>query len=576
MVRPWGLPPLRSDYQAAAGILVNLSQGRSTVPLLRAVSAGQVEEIPSGLLVPPAVVQVTDDYLLVAVSGTNNWLQWVCHFLGSNQVTEAPFPGQVNDYFAQAANSLRAALVDYEPLIEGRRLILIGHSFGAAIVQLLASVWQTLDPRIVVTICFGSPRVGDANFGDAVISPPYLVQTEGDPVPSFPPENWFGKGTPWTGFFGLQPAVYTRSGLVVSLGPVGTLGTNDNTMEFSRAVDVVSRGQFTAHSIEEYLRRLSAVTVPPLDGWDDPDQVEEILDWEALTFSPVRLNQGGPNVAITMGIMYFRSSEETAGWGESWCGAADISAMLLSLKALAPIRALSLSSSCEIHAVKASDIDPARVANKSRSEILDSPIPGKGSGTSIKDQGSTLTNETMDAIDYELQSAATASRRIFPFRGIPDDWVAGSKRSGNGIGADKKFMSYFDAVKKANLGFKRYDQTKPKVVIQSITSDPATLLLKITSPAHGLLDRQLVQIRRFAPNPMLNGTWRVAVVDVNNFFLAGSNRFNAQANGVGTWQLKNIVTDGIDSVFFNSVSTRKVGRPFGARRGKRSARILHH
>jgi len=279
---------------------------------------------------------------------------------------------------------------------------------------------------------------------------------------------------------------------------------------------------------------------------------------------------------ITQGIIYFRSTEESAGWGESWCGDTDITAMLDKLRVLMPVRALSLSASCEMHAIKASNIDPARVSNSSRSELLDSPIKGKASGTSIKDVASTLTNETMDAIDYEVTSAANAARRVFPFRGIPDFWIVGSKRSGDGIAADAKFKQYFQAVKAATLGLKVYDRTKPKTPITTIAVDVGTSLLKITSAGHGLLDRQLVQLRAFAPNPMINGTWRVKIVDANNFLLVGSGRFQANANGVGTWQLKNIVTDQIDGNFFNSCSTRKVGRPFGQRRGKRSARILHH
>ncbi len=576
MGRNWSYPPTRNDYFAGAGILTLLSQGKATDTLLASIDLGETIPVPAGLLVPPAVVHVTDDYVLVAVSGTLSYLQWVCHFLGSNQATAAPFPGRVNEYFAFAASSLLAALVDYQPLLETRRLILIGHSFGAAIAQLVATAWQGLATRGVVTICFGSPRVGDAAFGDGVTYPAFRVQVTGDPVPSFPPTNWVGKGTPWTGFVGLIPATYVHAGVVVSLDAEGTLGTTDNTMAFTPAVDVVARGQFTPHLIEEYERLLSLKADPPQIEWKDPATVEEILDWQAIHFSPnVGENLGGGGM-LTQGIIYFRTAEESQGWGESFVANTDISAMLVKLQALAPTRALCLVNSCEIHAVKASNIDPTRTTNSSRSLLLDTPIPGKASGTSIKDIASTLTNETMDAIDYELVSSATASRRVFPFRGVPDNWISGSKRSGDGIGADGKFTKYFDAVKKANLGFKVYDRTKAKTVLTTVVNDPVTTLLKITSAGHGLVDRQLVTIRGFKPNPMINGDWRVQVADVNNFFLVGSYRFQADASGVGTWQMKNVVADTIEDVFFNGISTRKTGRPFGQRRGKRSARLLHH
>lgn len=576
MGRPWSYPPTKADLRAAAGILVNLSQGKSTRELCNAIAPGDVDPIPHGPLFPDAVVNVTEDYLLVAINGTQNYLQWVCHFLGSNQTTRTPYPGQVNDFFSLAANSLGDALVAYEGLLETHRLIVIGHSFGAAIGQLLSVRWQNMATRGVVTICFGCPRVGNPEFADGATYPAFRVQAVDDPVPSFPPERWVGTGTPWTGFVGLVPATYMHGGVAKQLAANGVLSDNDATMGFSAATNVVAAQKFTPHYIEEYLRRLSIQADPPLPEWEDPGQVEGALDWEADTFAPeFPNNQGGP-MAITQGIMYFRSLEESAGWGESWVGDTDITAMLAKLKALAPVRAGCLSSSIVIDAVKAANIDPARVANASRSELLDNPIPGKASGTSIKDVASTLTNETMDAIDYEVTSVANASRRVFPFRGVPDFWIVGSKRSGDGIGAEKKFQSYFAAVKAATLGFKVYDRTKPKTPITKMELDAVTSLLKVTSAGHGLQDRQLIQIRAYDPNPMLNGTWRVKVPDANTFLLVGSQRFNAASNGVGTWQLKNIVTDQIEAAFFNSCSTRKVGRPFGQRRGKRSARILHH
>src|SRR5439155_1303666 len=95
MGRNWNYPPTRNDYYAASGVLTLLSQGRTTKTLLGSIDPGETIPVPGGPLVPPAVTHTTDDYLLVVVGGTVSYLQWVCHFLGSNQVAEAGFPGQV-------------------------------------------------------------------------------------------------------------------------------------------------------------------------------------------------------------------------------------------------------------------------------------------------------------------------------------------------------------------------------------------------------------------------------------------------------------------------------------------------
>lgn len=576
MAHPWNYPPERFDYQAAAGALVLLSQGKDCSQLLDAIQPGETTVLPKSPLVPPALVNVTDDYVLVAVAGTQNYAQWILHFLGSNQTPNTQYPGGVNTYFAATADSLLAALADYEALLATRRLICIGHSFGAAVVQLVATKWQSLATRGVVTICYGSPRVGDEVFAEAAIYPPFRVQTFGDPVPASPPTTWAGTGTPWTGFFGLTSATYVHGGVVQPLADSGQLGGTDNTMSFQNAIGVIVAGKFDPHAIEFYLKLLEMIFEPPAGTtWAEPATVEQILSFEAINFTPVFFPDGG-NVANIQGIMYFRTTERVWGWGESFVGSTDITTMLnTKLPTLALTRALTLTNSCEIFAYKASDVTVPRARNQSKSVILDVPIPGKGSGTSIKDLDNTQTNILVDAIDYEVLSG-TGSRRIFPFRGIPDNWVQGSVRTGKGIGQDKNFLKLFTDATGLGLGFKIYDRANPQKPITNIAPDPVTKLLKITFAGHGLVDRQLVQIRSLKPNPMVNGRWRVQVNDANTFSLVGSDKFNVTANGVGTWQLFANALDPIASASFNACSTRKMGKVFGQRRGKQSAKLLHH
>lgn len=576
MVKPWSNPPERHDLQAAAGILVELSQGKDPAKLLDAIMPGETTVLEKGTLNPPALVNVTDDYVLVAISGTQNYLQWICHFLGSNQQQLDLFQGSVNRYFAATAVSLLAALADYKPLLATRRLITIGHSFGAAVAQLVAVAWQQETAGQPLTICFGCPRVGDPAFAIAARSPAYRVQTYGDVVPATPPTTWAGTGTPWTGFAGIIASTYAHGGVVVSLANDGRTGTDDNTMGFVQACVVAADGKFAPHAIEEYQRLLQLVFEPPPDGvWREPATVEEILGWDAITYTPLTGEEGG-GMSFIQGIMYFRSTERTWGWGESFASDTDITNMLIGkLPVLAASRAMVLSNSCEIFGFKASDFSEDRVRNKSQSVLLPVPIPGKGSGVSIKDLDNAQTNILVDSIDYEVKSAA-GSTRVFPFRGVPDNWIQGSVRTGRGINQDKNFVAFFTQCKQLNMGFKIYQRSNPQKIITGIAQDPVTRLLVITSAGHGLVDRNLVTIRGLKANPMVNGRWRVQNLTANTFALVGSNKLYVEANGVGTWQKFQNTLDPIAETLFNSVSTRKVGKPFGLRRGKASAKLLHH
>ena len=72
--------------------------------------------------------------------------------------------GRVHAGFAATALSLMPAIETWLAREAGaRRLILSGHSLGAAMATLAASAWR---PTLLVTL--GSPRVGDAAFADTV------------------------------------------------------------------------------------------------------------------------------------------------------------------------------------------------------------------------------------------------------------------------------------------------------------------------------------------------------------------------------------------------------------------------
>ncbi len=71
--------------------------------------------------------------------------------------------GNVHTGFADALADVRPALEQALPTI-GSRLLITGHSLGAAIATLLASAWNPVLHSRIALYTFGSPKVGDASF----------------------------------------------------------------------------------------------------------------------------------------------------------------------------------------------------------------------------------------------------------------------------------------------------------------------------------------------------------------------------------------------------------------------------
>lgn len=102
-------------------------------------------------------------------------------------------PGQVHggfcDAFMQVERDLDDWLARYAP---SSRLIVTGHSLGAALATLAAARWVTRRPRLVT---MGSPRVGDSRFCDSLeglVMRRYVHCADGvvDLPPALPPGNY--------------------------------------------------------------------------------------------------------------------------------------------------------------------------------------------------------------------------------------------------------------------------------------------------------------------------------------------------------------------------------------------------
>ena len=87
--------------------------------------------------------------------------------LRANLVAWPESAGLVHDGFATAVRALKPQILEWigRAKPDGSKLILTGHSLGAAMATLAATIWR---PEWLVTI--GSPRVGDAAFVATVVA----------------------------------------------------------------------------------------------------------------------------------------------------------------------------------------------------------------------------------------------------------------------------------------------------------------------------------------------------------------------------------------------------------------------
>lgn len=127
-----------------------------------------------------------DDSALVAFRGTQpDEIRHLATNLQAQQTDWNESGGRVHAGFAKAARSVLPQVGAWlgGPAREHTRLILAGHSLGAALATLAATV---LRPALLVTL--GSPRVGDADFVAALAQLHVLRVVDGcDVVTQLPP-----------------------------------------------------------------------------------------------------------------------------------------------------------------------------------------------------------------------------------------------------------------------------------------------------------------------------------------------------------------------------------------------------
>lgn len=268
---------------------------------------------------------------------------------------------------------------------------------------------------------------------------------------------------------------------------------------------------------------------------------------------------------LCQGLMYFTSQNTPEGWTESWYANVDVPTTKTALEAIIPFRTPFLAFSAAIVAYRASTVgQPTRT---SRLFIPAAPFVG----------GAGDTNEVGDAILYKLRSADSHSSRQVPFRGIPDAYISGDKLTPAGVAHLGDIDSYMNQVLANQFGLRVPDNGQARLATVSIQNLTVRTDLHVnTVLPHGYQSNDLIRVRHCKDMPLVNGLWRISVIDANNFSLNGSKHYACFDVGNATVQ-KVIQNFAPASGFgFGSVSFRKTGRPFGLRHGRSPVRVPHH
>lgn len=557
--------------------------------LLQSVEAGETH-VPLIGISPDVAAFYSPSYVVIVCSGTENWQQMVQNFLGTSQVSVPQVPGKLHSTFASQAQAVHD-LIDsrVSPLLPTRTLVLMGHSRGGAVAQILAAWWG---PQAQSTVCytFGSPRAGDFAFADAVNSYVVRYETLSDGICIIPFSQPDPREFPWyRRWFGPNALgdVWGDGGEQRSLGGDGAItpdGIRATTTDFYQ--NLVTANFFT-HQISEYRRRLTQGKPDPFTAAqvvDPPQFNQETRAQEFDDQPPTTFIIKGASMASSLvaGTMFFKTLDRTFGWTETWYATIAQSAMIDALQAVAQYRKAFLSPDCVIYWYRASVVE---IGQARQSFLFKAARPVKGTARPGGTVATDYPNSTMDCIVATLYSNQ-GSKRQEKFRGLPDVWLEDDDLSTSGVGALAIINSYLLQVRSQGLGMRR--QTMGPGDKKGITAVDiaANGNVNLTVPLHGIVTdqpfRALIRGRDLA-NPMMRGTWNLQLVDANTLQCISSTRFG-KGSGVAGGSVT-VATYGADSLVFppassnifdfNQVSTIKTGRPSDLHHGKRSAVVRH-
>lgn len=224
-------------------------------------------------------------FVFVLSSGIQSTTQGILAIVGSAQAPVAGIPGAVGVYWGDLAASEFAAIsAKLAALVPGRRIVLMGHSLGAAISACMVSLISSAFPGSnLVVFNFGCPRPGDPAFIAA--TQPFVQNfiNSDDPVPAIPPTTWAGPGSAWP-VSGPPPlSTYATWSDTTLLSPDGSISVGDSPINTLRAAYLFLTGDTAAHQLPAYSERirtnLPPLLEPDLDPYETPETVDTVLNF---------------------------------------------------------------------------------------------------------------------------------------------------------------------------------------------------------------------------------------------------------------------------------------------------------
>jgi pimeloyl-ACP methyl ester carboxylesterase len=196
----------------------------NTQNILNEIGGGSILAFtPSSTTWPPGYcILESGNQIIVVIEGTVNFPQWVSHSLGVfAPLFYAPLNANVNPVWLAAYLDIKAAMKTViDANITGKKLIVIGHSYGCATATYLSCEYaETLGVANVSLVCIASPRVMGLfgptsapdiwirleNQGDLVCDvPPKVFALATSTIVPNPfvssPEMWSHRGARWTAY----------------------------------------------------------------------------------------------------------------------------------------------------------------------------------------------------------------------------------------------------------------------------------------------------------------------------------------------------------------------------------------
>lgn len=580
----WNRGPNRLDLLTAAVLTSSASWDRPDLAsqAMGAVEPGSVTTYsPGSPWTQRVYVIVSPSFVVVVIPGTETWQQFVGDILGSVQASQPPIPGQVALYWGQLGQRVWGEIgAQVAAALPGRRLVLMGHSLGGAVAQVVAALAARQLGTDVRVFVLGCPRVGNPAFASSFgPSQVWRVATTDDPVAEVPPPLWGGLSLPlpWPG--PLTPVIYQHAGNGYSLADDGTLSVQGGGLPLGSVASLLVYGDAsTRHSIDTYAGRLRSALapgnfVPGAVGYDDPSAIDRVLlALQGLAgvgmglpaapplpiSAPLAFSGGGGGMATWRCTYFFKAG--SYGWSETFYRAgstyADVKA---AAEALAKARIGMCGDGVEMSAVRISDVVQFR----------DYGISALGLSTGSESTADTSHVKPYCSLLTQITSGAYRNR-VF-LRGVPSLDYLGDSPLNVQPALEKAKQRWAAVLTNAAWQMKVQDRFNPAIQGRIVTTDTTSPVQITIDTPDGLDDNGKVYVRGVVGQTAVNGTHFVTKVTATNYILRNTISAGPYVGG-GTWRKVVNTYLNIETVSFVREVSHRTGRPFDTPVGRRRKR----